>query len=66
MEFAKFYYTIQLATRSRAGLRPASELVSELDSVMEFGLYRPRILKRRRRIMAAKAKPSAVQGRILW
>ena len=27
MEFAKFRYTIQLATRSRACLRPASELV---------------------------------------
>ena len=27
MEFAKFHYTIQLATTSRAGLRPASEMV---------------------------------------
>ena len=31
---AKFHFAIQLATSSRAGLRPAREL----DSVMEFGL----------------------------
>ena len=37
---AKFHYAVQLATSSRADLRPARKLVAEKDSVMEYGLNR--------------------------